>query len=314
MNEIKGHHHISMMTKDAKENNHFYQTVLGLRRVKLTVNQDDPTMYHIFYGDLTGSPGTELTFFAMPQIGATYEGTNSINRIGLVVSSIESLNYWQRRFEQFEITHGEITTYANRPALHFVDKDGLQMVMQASDENAPLWEPWEKSEVPQEHQIRGMGTVEITVRRQEKLKRTLTELFHYSIVEERRNEITLQSIEGEIFGEILIKQLDGKMEKPGRGSIHHLAIRTKDEKELAYWEEQVINRGFQSTGIIDRHYFKSFYFRESNGILFEIATDGPGFLIDSSLDSLGENLDLPPFLENRRQEIEYRVRQSVFNI
>src|SRR5699024_1905811 len=120
-----------------------------------------------------------------------------------------------------------------------------------------------KSTVPEEHQIRGMGTVEITVRRKEKLKKTLTELFDYSIVDERQDEIILQSIKDEIFGEILIKQLAGKKEKPGRGSVHHLAIRAKDERELAYWEEQVKKRGFHSTGIIDRHYFKSFYFRES---------------------------------------------------
>lgn len=309
MNQIKGHHHISMMTKDANKNNYFYQTVLGLRRVKLTVNQDDPTMYHIFYGDLTGSPGTELTFFAMPQLGKTYKGTNSISRIGLVVPSIEGLHFWKNRFEQLEVTHGEITTYANRPALHFEDKDCLQMVLQVSDDTASLWEPWQKSTIPEEHQIRGMGTVEMTVRRQEKLKKTLTELFDYSIVKEQQDEIILQSIKGEIYGEILVKQLEGKSIKPGRGSVHHLAIRAKDEKELAYWEEQVKKRGFHSTGIIDRYYFKSFYFRESNGILFEIATDGPGFLIDSSLDSLGENLDLPPFLEVKRQEIEAKLQR-----
>lgn len=307
MVQIKGHHHISMMTKDAKENNHFYQMVLGLRRVKMTVNQDDPSMYHLFYGDLTGSPGTELTFFAMPQIGRTYEGTNMINRIGLVVSSVKSLTFWKKRFEQFGVIHGEITTYANRSALHFEDKDGLQLVLQVSDETPPLWEPWGKSTVPEEHQIKGMGTVEMNVRRIEKLKRTLTELFHYSMIEEQQDELILQSIKGEIFGEILVKQLDGKPEKPGRGSIHHLAIRAKDDDELAYWEEQVKQRGFHSTGIIDRYYFKSFYFRESNGILFEIATDGPGFLIDSSLDSLGENLDLPSFLKDQRQEIEAKL-------
>src|SRR5690625_3538347 len=161
MYKILGHHHISMITKNATQNNHFYQMVLGLRRVKMTVNQDDPSMYHLFYGDLTGSPGTELTFFAMPQIGRTYEGTNMINRIGLVVSSVKSLTFWKKRFEQFGVIHGEITTYANRSALHFEDKDGLQLVLQVSDETPPLWEPWGKSTVPEEHQIKGMGTVEM---------------------------------------------------------------------------------------------------------------------------------------------------------
>ncbi len=304
MYQIQGHHHMSMMTKCAKATNYFYQTVLGLRRVKVTVNQDDPSMYHLFYGDQTGSPGTELTFFEMPQIGRTHIGTNAITRIGLVVPSFESLLYWKKRFEQFEISHGEITTYANRPALYFEDKDGLQMVLQVSEEKPPLWKHWEKSSVPKEHQIKGIGTIEITVRRVEKLKRTLTELFHYKIMSERANEIILQLVDGEIFGEMLVKQLDGETEKPGRGSIHHIAIRAKDEKELIFWEEKVQQRGFQSTGIIDRFYFKSFYFRESNGILFEIATDGPGFLVDSSLEELGGGLSLPPFLEGQRKEIE----------
>ncbi|KZE03424.1 Glyoxalase family protein [Bacillus mycoides] len=308
MYEIKGHHHISMVTKNGSENNHFYKNVLGLRRVKMTVNQDDPSMYHLFYGDRTGSPGTELSFFEMPLVGKTYRGTNAITRIGLLVPSEESLHYWKERFEKLGVEHSEITTYANRLALQFEDAEGLRLVLLVSNgEKVEHWETWEKSEVPAEHQIQGMGSVEMTVRRLDKLASTLTDIFGYTEVSRSDEEAIFQSIKGEAFGEIVVKYLDGPTEKPGRGSIHHLAIRVKNDAELAYWEEQVIQKGFHSSGIIDRFYFKSLYFRESNGILFEIATDGPGFTVDGDVEHLGEKLDLPPFLEEKRAEIEAKL-------
>lgn len=302
---IPGHHHISMITKNAGRNNRFYRDILGLRRVKVTVNQDEPSMYHLFYGDKTGSPGTELTFFEIPAAGRTHRGTNAITRIGLLVPSTESLVYWKKRFAEYGVYHGELATYANRPALHFEDHEGLRLVLQAANgEKLDFWQTWEKSPVPVEHQILGMGSVEITVRRPEKLAATLTELFGYTEVCRTDDEAIFQSVEGEVFGEIVVKSLDGPPERAGRGSIHHLAIRARNDEELKYWEAQVKARGFHSSGIIDRHYFKSLYFRESNGILFEIATDGPGFLADSDIDTLGERLELPPFLESRRAEIE----------
>ena len=309
MYTIPGHHHISMITKNAKQNNFFYRTILGLRRVKMTVNQDDPSMYHLFYGDKTGSPGTELSFFEMPFVGTTYRGTNAITQIGLLIPSEASLMFWKKRFEHYGVRHGEMTTYANRQALHFEDAEGLRMVLLVAEgEKAAQWEPWQKSVIPIEHQIQGMGTVEITVRRMDKLIRTLTKVLGYTEVSRTDESAILQSVKGEVLGEIVVKSLDGPTERPGRGSIHHLAIRAKDEAELIYWDEQVRARGFRSTGVVDRFYFKSVYFRESNGILFEIATEGPGFAIDGDIETLGEKLDLPPFLEERRTEIESKLQ------
>ncbi|CAM3815553.1 ring-cleaving dioxygenase [Marinicrinis lubricantis] len=309
MYNIPGHHHISMITKNASQNNHFYRHVLGLRRVKVTVNQDDPSMYHLFYGDKTGSPGTELSFFEIPPVGKTYRGTNAITKIGLLVPSIASLSYWKARFEQHGVKHSDMTTYAHRPAIHFEDSEGLRMVLLVSN-GAKVWhwQTWEKSEVPAEHQIQGMGSVEMTVRRLDLLAAILTELFGYTEISRTEEEAIFQSIQGEVFGEIVVKYLDGPSEKPGRGSIHHLAIRVKNDSELAYWEQQLKQRGFPSSGIVDRYYFKSLYFRESNGILFEIATDGPGFTVDGEVEHLGEKLDLPPFLEGRRTEIEKNLK------
>lgn len=308
MYTIPGHHHISMVTKNANENNRFYREVLALRRVKMTVNQDDPSMYHLFYGDKTGSPGTELTFFEIPMVGHTHRGTNAITRIGLLVPSEESLHYWEERFDKNNVLHGGRTTYANRTAMKFEDPEGLQMVLiVANGEKVDHWEIWEKSDVPAEHQIQGMGSVEITVRRLDKLASTLTDMLGYTEVSRNEREAIFQSMPGQVFGEIVVKYLEGPSERPGRGSIHHLAIRVKNDEELKFWDEQVKARGFHSSGIVDRFYFKSLYFRESNGILFEIATDGPGFTVDGDVEHLGERLDLPPFLENRRTEIEARL-------
>ncbi len=309
MYTIPGHHHISMITKNASQNNHFYKRVLGLRRVKITVNQDDPSMYHLFYGDKTGSPGTELTFFEIPQVGNTHPGTNAITRIGLLVPSEDSLHYWKERFEEHQVEHSGITMYAGRPAVKFEDPDRLRLVLLVSNgEKVEHWEAWQDSDVPEKHQIQGMGPVEMTVKRLDKMATTLTEMFGYTEVSRSESEAIFQSVEGEVFGEIVVKAMDGPSEKPGRGSVHHLAIRVKNDEELAYWDEQVKKRGFHSSGIVDRYYFKSLYFRESNGILFEIATDGPGFTVDGSEEHLGEKLDLPPFLEDRREEIERNLK------
>ena len=306
MYTIPGHHHISMITKDAQMNNQFYQTILGLRRVKKTVNQDDPKMYHLFYGDLSGSAGTELSFFEMINVGSTVRGTNAITQIGLLVPSFESLVFWKERFESFSVQQGEITSYAGRDALHFEDSEGLRMILiNNNGEEVPEdWSSWDESVVPKQHRILGMGPIEITVRHLDRLATTLTDMFGYIEVSRSVDEAIYQSVAGKSFGEIVIKQQEGPSEKPGRGSIHHLAIRVQNEDELRYWDQVVKKRGFHSSGIIDRYYFQSLYFRESNGILFEIATDGPGFTKDSSVEALGIGLDLPPFLEERRAEIE----------
>lgn len=306
MSFIKGHHHISMLTKNGKQNNEFYQNVLGLRRVKKTVNQDAPSMYHLFYGDLTGSAGTELTFFEMPVAGRTVRGTNAITQIGLLVPSHDSLIYWKNRFSSLNVLHSEITTHAGRDALFFEDHEGLRLVLlnHNGGETPPSWQPWPDSSVEEQHQILGMGTIEMTVRYINRTVNLLTELFDFAVVSRTEKEVLLQSVEEQPFGEIIIKQLEGPSEKPGRGSIHHLALRVNNVEDLHEWEEKVRNRGLHSSGVVDRYYFQSLYFRDGNGILFELATDGPGFTVDSSLEELGQHLSLPPFLEEKRADIE----------
>ncbi|UHA75447.1 ring-cleaving dioxygenase [Paenibacillus sp. 481] len=310
MYTIAGHHHVTMLTKSAHTNNEFYQNVLGLRRVKKTVNQDDPTMYHLFYGDLTGSAGTELSFFELPIAGRMVRGTNAITQIGLLVPSYDSLVFWKDRFEQLHVKHGDITTYAGRDAIHFEDSEGLRLILiNNNGEEIPAhWSAWGDSTVVQQHRILGLGTVEMTVRYLDRLANVLKDMFGYAEIARSEQEAIYQAVAGQAFGEIVIKQQEGPAEKYGRGSVHHLAIRVNNEDELRYWDENVKQRGFQSTGIVDRFYFKSLYFRESNGILFEIATDGPGFTADSTIEDLGKALDLPPFLEARRAEIEAKLK------
>ena len=310
MRTILGHHHISMIIKDAAATNKFYKEVLGLRRVKISVNQDDPSMYHLFYGDLTGSPGTELTFFEMPAVGRTHRGTNAITRIGLLVPSADSLMYWKERFESLDVKHGSITEYASREALPFEDPDGLRLVLvNKKDDTVPrFWQPWENAAIDKEHRILGMGTVEITVRDINSTKKTLKEIFGYNEAGPAEHGIILRAGKGKVYSEVLLKEESGSAERPGKGSVHHLAIRAKDVEELHMWDKKIKQKGFVSTGVIDRYYFHSLYFRDANRIMFEIATDGPGFTVDSSIENLGSKLDLPPFLEDKRQEIMDKLK------
>lgn len=309
MNKIAGHHHISMITKNGQQTDHFYQKVLGLRRVKKTVNQENPSMYHLFYGDKTGSAGTELSFFEMPMAGRTKRGTDAITCIGLLIPSYDSLLYWKKRFELLNVEHGELTEYAGREALHFEDHDGLRLVLlNHNGGNVPdHWQAWEESSVSPEHRILGMGAVEMTVQSRQSLANVLTSLFGYELTLEQDNAAVYQSVHGQAFGEIVIVEKDGPKEKPGKGSVHHLAIRVKDGEELRQWKQRIKDFGLEVMKITDRYYFESLYVREENGILFELATDGPGFTVDSTIESLGKNLDLPPFLEARRAEIEAKL-------
>ena len=309
---INGHHHISMITKDAKRNNAFYTKVLGLRRVNMTVNQDSPNMYHLFYGDRTGAPGTELTFFEIPNAGQTHKGTNSISRIGLFVPTIESLDYWKGRFTQFGVAfQEEVTEYANKTALHFRDHEMLEMVLLVVPENTVLpahWEAWEKSDVPQQHRILGMASVELKVRNPKATVELLHDIFGYEVVAQQGNETIIQTKSGGVLSELVLIEEDGPAEKPGRGSVHHVAIRVENVEQLQKYDELLKARRIGTSSVVDRHYFESVYFRDANNILFELATDEPGFAKDGNYDHLGIELELPPKFESQREAIISKLR------
>jgi glyoxalase family protein len=316
---LKGQHHVSAITANAKENFHFYTEVLGMRLVKKTVNQDDTSVYHLFYADERGNPGTDLTFFEIPHAGNTYKGTNSISTTSLRVPSDESLNYWLKRLEAQGVDHDGISTESGRATLSFRDFEG-QRLMLVSDENNKGVEggkPWEKSPVPEEHAVRGLGPIHLTVAKKENTEKILTDLMGYrnkgsysTTIDGNEFEVfVLETGEGGTGAEVhLMERSDLPVERPGRGSVHHVAFRVENEEELNKWVDLLKELRIPSSGFVERYYFRSLYFREANGILFELATDGPGFEGDEDFEHLGESLALPPYFENQRDQIEARLK------
>ncbi|GAB1157537.1 ring-cleaving dioxygenase [Paenibacillus illinoisensis] len=316
--QIKGLHHVSALTAHAAENYRFYTNVMGLRLIKKTVNQDDVSVYHLFYGDEKGNPGTELTFFEIPMAGQTREGVNSISATSLRVPSDAALQYWIKRFDEYEVPHGEITNRGGRATLSFTDFENQRLIL-VSDENntgVPGGKPWDQSPVPAEYGIVGLGPVHLTVQDASLTAAVLTELLGFrqkgtypAFVAGQPDVLVFESGEGGSGSEVHVEERnDLPIERPGRGSVHHVAFRVDNEEELKQWVERVRNYSFPNSGFVDRFYFRSLYFREANGILFELATDGPGFDTDEELAHLGESLALPPFLEGRRAEIEANLK------
>ncbi|MCI2803318.1 VOC family protein [Staphylococcus pettenkoferi] len=306
MVELTGHHHISMYTKDARANKQFYTDVLGLKLVEKTVNQDNPRMYHLFYGDESGQPGTLLTFFEIPMAGAMRKSTNYISRLCLLVPDEQSLDYHQARLASYDITT-QRDTYLGLPALYFEDRDGLSLVLVAnSTHNYPhAWQPYSESTVPREYQIMGMGPVEFTLQKLEPTQQFLESRLGYKLKSQHPLVYTLDS-EG-MYSDIVLIQKDGAMTKPGRGYVHHIALATPDDHSLAEIYHTIDQLPHKNSGIIDRYFFKSLYYRQ-NAILFEFATTDPGFTVDTAVEDLGKHLNLPDFLEQDRSEIEINLK------
>ncbi|WP_440117000.1 ring-cleaving dioxygenase [Paenibacillus sp. QZ-Y1] len=316
--QIKGLHHVSALTAHASENYRFYTNVMGLRLIKKTVNQDDVSVYHLFYGDEKGNPGTELTFFEIPMAGQTREGVNSISATSLRVPSDAALTYWQQRFDEFDVPHGEIIERGGRATLSFTDFESQRLILVSDEHNTGVagGKPWDQSPVPSEYGIVGLGPIHLTVKDASLTAPVLTELLGFrqkgtypAFVTGQPDVIVFESGEGGSGAEVHVEERnDLAQERPGRGSVHHVAFRVDNEEELKQWVERVHNFQFPNSGFVDRFYFRSLYFREANGILFELATDGPGFDTDEELAHLGESLALPPFLEGRRAEIESKLK------
>lgn len=310
---LKGQHHVSAITKDAKKNYEFYTKTLGMRLVKKTVNQDETSMYHLFYADERGNPGTDFTFFEIRNAGRTYPGTNSISLTSLRVPSDESLQYWKKRFEELNVEHDEITEMNGKKALFFRDFEEQRLALISDEHNSGVagGKPWEKSLVPVEHGIFGLGPVMLTVADLKPTKQVLTEILGYKesgryFLTNTQHEVTVfETGEGGNGAELhIIVQADHPRERPGRGSVHHVAFRVENEQEMHKWVAFLKENRIPNSGFVERYYFRSLYFREPNGILFELATDGPGFEGDESFEHLGEKLALPPYFEDQRMEIE----------
>lgn len=310
---VKGVHHLSAMTADVAGNYHFYTKVLGMRLVKKTVNQDDTSVYHLFYGDEQGNAGTELTFFDFPGVGRTYEGVGSISSTSLRVANDEALRYWAERLSEMGVDHEPITKIAGRYAIRLRDPEGQRLVLVSDETNkgVPGGTPWERSPVPAAYGIYGLGPIKLTVSTPEPTLNALELLgFRESsrIAADKQGQpdiIVLHTGLGGTGAEIHVEpRTDLPRERLGKGGVHHVAFRVDDLDELNAWIQVLNDKGIRNSGFVERYYFRSVYFREPNGILFELATDGPGFVTDEPFDTLGESLSLPPYLEHLRSRIE----------
>ncbi|WP_099156531.1 ring-cleaving dioxygenase [Virgibacillus ndiopensis] len=318
MEELKGIHHISAITANAKQNYQFYTEILGMRLVKKTVNQDDPSVYHLFYADERGNPGTDLTFFEIPRAGTTYQGTSSISVTSLRVSNDTALEYWQNRLNEYNVDNDGITNENNRKVINFRDPEKQRLTLISDETNVGVQggNPWANSSVPIEKGIIGLGPAKLTVENSVPTITILTEILTFKHVSSYPSPINGQpdilvfvTGEGGTGAEIHLEERnDLPKERPGRGSVHHVAFRVENEEELARWRERLQKERVPNSGLVDRFYFKSLYFREPNGILFELATDGPGFTADEDIDRLGESLALPPAFEEHRLEIEAKLK------
>ena len=308
--QLTGIHHLTAISANAKGNVDFYTRVLGLRLVKKTVNQDDISAYHLFYADGLGSPGTDLTFFDWPA-APERRGTNSIARTGLRVAGEATLSWWKERLDALGVKNGGLTTADGRATLVFEDPEGQRLAF-VDDGGAGEAHPWEKSTVPSEHQVRGLGPITLSVPDLTQTDAVLVKLMNmthtreYGAANGSGARVHVYSMgEGGPAAELHVAvEPSEPRARSGRGGAHHVAFRTPTDTTYDQWAERLRTLGIPNSGKVDRFYFRSLYFREPNGILFEIATDGPGFHADEPMATLGEKLALPPFLEHRRVEIE----------
>lgn len=305
--QLTGIHHLTAVTADAEGNHDFYTRVLGLRLVKKTVNQDDTSAYHLFYADAEASPGTDITFFDWP-VGPERRGAHSVSRTAFRVGGEESLRWWLARFDQHGVAHGPLEQQDGRLTLEFEDPEGQRLAL-VDDGGAGLAHPWDRSPVPAAHQIRGLGPITLSVPDVEPTKLVLEHVMnmrHARIYKRGPHAVHVFEMgEGGPAAELHVaEQPDLPEARQGAGGVHHVAFRTPDAEQYQAWAARLRELRIPSSGPVDRFYFQSLYFREPNGVLFEIATDGPGFDSDEPKETLGEKLALPPFLEPRRAQIE----------
>jgi glyoxalase family protein len=308
--DLLGVHHVTAVSAQIRDNHRFYTQIIGMRLVKRSVNQDDVSAYHLFYADAKGSPGTDLTFFDWP-VPPERRGTRSIVRTGLRVQGPESLEWWARRFAELGVGHSNLVERDGRATLDFEDPEGQRLSL-ASDSGAgdpPV--PWDRSPVPAEHQIRGLGPITISVPALAPTEMLLTRVLNMAKVRDYAQGDAANSVVhvysmggvGGPHAELHVAvQPDLPNARQGAGGVHHVAFRSLDADYDA-WADRLNELGIPNSGKVDRFWFRSLYVREPNGVLFEIATEGPGFAVDEDAATLGEKVVLPPFLEAQRDRI-----------
>lgn len=305
---IKGIHHITAIAGDAKRNYDFYTRVLGLRLIKKTVNFDDPETYHLYYGDKMGTPGSILTFFPNEGIPVGRPGTRQATAIGYSIDG-SSFEFWKHRFEQNGISYLEVAEKFNESYLTVFDPDGLRLELIAtSGEDKRI--PWIAKDIPGSYGLKGFHNITLSLNELTPTADILTKVFGYHLVEQNDNLYRFRT--NSVTNAAIVDVLVSKSEVPGHvsmGSVHHVAFRVKNENILMQLRDIIVGLGLRITEKIDRNYFYSLYFREPGGVLFELATENPGFMVDESLEHLGEKLMLPSQYEQLRETLEITLPQ-----
>ncbi|MBW3627728.1 MAG: VOC family protein [Gemmatimonadetes bacterium] len=310
---LTGMHHVSALSAHIGRSRDFYTRILGLRPLIKTVNQDAPSMYHLFFGDGAGTPGSDLTVFDIPRAAREKPGNNSISLTTFRIAGESSLAFWESRLDEHGVARGQITSRDGRAVLDFADAEGTQLSL-VDDGGAGESFPWGDSPVSAEHQVRGLGYTVITVPTREPTERFRTGglgLVHdrsYALPEDERYQTHVyRAGAGGPHAEVhVIVREDLPQARYGAGGVHHFALRVPEMDAVQQWADRLDDLGYVNSGVVERYYFRSVYVREPNGVFFELATDGPGFEVDGPLD--GDHLKLPPFLEPRRAEIETRLK------
>ena len=310
MNKLKGIHHVTAITSSAEKIYAFFTFILGLRLVKKTINQDEINTYHLFFADDIGSPGTDITFFDFQGIDKHTKGSDEIGRIGFRVNSNSSISYWKKRFEFYKVQYEELKIF-DRETLFFEDFDGQEYAL-ISDEsiigvNGGV--PWKKGPVPDEFSIVGLGPIFLRIQDIERIDIVLSDYLGMKKVLKYDNLYLYEMGEGGNGASVIVEKSNLPRTWQGYGGVHHVAFRIEDEKELYEWIHRLNIIKARHSGFVDRFYFKSLYTRLYSNILFEFATEGPGFIDDQEeYEFLGETLALPPKFRNQRETIEKIVR------
>ncbi len=300
--KVRGIHHITAIASDPQRNVDFYTQILGLRFAKRTVNFDDPSTYHVYFGDRSGRPGTAITFFAWPGARRGSRGTGQVIAGSFAIPR-GSIDYWKSRFAEHRLFCEEIPARYEAPAIRLTDPDGLLLELIESEQLDDVDLKYE-SEVPHQFAIHGFHAPTLEVQ-QAKPTQELLKNLGFELTAEEKSRRRFSSNSKSTSAQVdLVERADGQFGVNSAGTVHHIAFRCANEKEQLRWRKQLVALDLNVTPVIDRFYFHSIYFREPGGILFEIATEGPGFTADEPVEHLGENLKLPPQYEEHRAEIE----------